>query len=132
MIESEERAKHVMGMSAFGKCCLLVELADSMQREYGKSDGADLAAKFKEVSPKTLDSWNPETITRYVNVGRRLGSCNNDGVRLKDLLETWEFRMGRQACFDGITALTALAAVGFDEDIMYVALSSAYCHTWVL
>jgi len=96
-----------MGMSALGKCLLLVDLSDMFERELGSSDTAKILETFKAHRVK-MEGWSPETMARYIAVGRRL----KRQVCVLELLHTWEFAHGRKTCFDGITALRAFTGPG--------------------
>lgn len=102
-IEDEERAKQHLGMSALGKCQVLVSLANSIQADKGTSDPAVIIAAFKENEVK-IDSWSADTMSRYLAVGRKLAAC----AEVCDILRLAEFSFGRAAHFDGITNLRAL------------------------
>lgn len=107
LIEDEERKKEVMGMSALGKCLLLVDLSDMFETEIGSSDTSKILETFKAQHVK-MDGWNPDTMSRYIGVGRRL----KRQAAVLELLHTWEFTHGRNTCFDGITALRAFIGLG--------------------
>jgi hypothetical protein len=102
-IEEEEKAKQHLGMSASGKCRVLVVLAESVEKDRGTSDPAAIITAFKETEVR-MDGWSAETMGRYLAVGRKLIACDE----LCSLLQLAEFSNGRSAHFDSITNLRAL------------------------
>jgi hypothetical protein len=129
LLEEEERRRDHMGMSAFGKCMALVEIADALAHEGHSQDAGAVLKLFKSAK---LDSatWNQETCARYISVGRRLSSM----PPVVEILERWESYMGREALFDNITALRAFTGlnVGDEESIYVASISSAAALVLVL
>jgi hypothetical protein len=119
MMEQEERLREVMGMSAMAKCLALAKLHDALKAE-GKVGDKDLVTMFQR-TPGCNAGWSLETITRYIQVGRKLAA----NQEVLSILERWETFMGRDAAFDPITALRSLAGLNVsDEDTAYIAWAS--------
>lgn len=104
-IESEEREKKVLGMSARGKCFILFSVGEAMQQETGKSDAKSIIAHCK-ASKIDLPGWSDATVARYMEVGRKIHS----NVKVKLWLTKSEYFNGEEGAFYGITALRALAS----------------------
>ena len=119
MMEQEERLRDVMGMSAIAKCLALAKLHDALKAE-GKTGDKDLVTMFQS-TPGCNAGWSLDTITRYIQVGRKL-AANQEVLSIP---ERWETFMGRDAAFDQITALRTLSSLNAtDEDCAYIAWAS--------
>ncbi len=110
-MELEEEKRNVMGQSAWRKCRALADILQQARAERkgaGQSD-AELVATLLG-SKKALQSWNKDTVSRYLTVGKRLSS---DEICI--LLENWEFAFGRSVVVDGIMALRGVVAAGSSD-----------------
>jgi hypothetical protein len=116
-IEEEEQKKQIMGMSAFGKCIMLARMA---------TDSDASAPKLRELfrhSHFLCDArgevWSADCITRYINAGRKIASEPS----LQQLMETWEYTLGRDALLDSWTALRSLTQLGLTGEEMLLTES---------
>jgi hypothetical protein len=124
-MEEEERRRQVMGMSATGKCLILVNLSGMLKSEGGSGEGGKVLSCLKAKGIK-LEGWYAETMVRYITVGRTIKAVPG----LAELMEQWEFQLGRQAALDSITALRALAGLKVHhDDILYIAAGPACTQT---
>ena len=111
MVEEEEHKKKVMGMSALGKCLSLVRIAELVRNELG--DQVNMPGAVLKVFHDRdirMDGWNIDTVSRYINLGKKIASVPD----LKNLLVMQEYTHGRDNCFDQITALRSLSQIGTD------------------
>jgi hypothetical protein len=120
LVEDEESLKKVLGLSALGKCTVLLNIASTFEAERGTSEPSKIMDGFKDVNVQ-MTNWNAETITRYLSVGKRLQAC----PEVVAVLKLWEYSHGRDASFDGITALRSLVQVagGSSGDMHYVCVT---------
>lgn len=102
--EEEERKRNVIGLSARGKCLVLLEIVESM--------GSDSANSYAAVSGRLTSEWSQDTIKRYVSVARKIQSQ----PKLMDALTQLEYEQGRDSALDGITALRGLVGLNLDEN----------------
>jgi len=110
-IEEEEQQATVMGMSAVGKCVVLADIA------HQGSDTKSMIKRIEDMKLRVLEGWNPETLQRYISIGRRL----NASPSVLHLLRRWEYALGKEAAFEGITALRSLSSLAMeDTDAVYV------------
>jgi hypothetical protein len=122
LVEDEESLKKVLGLSALGKCTVLLNIASTFQAERGTSEPSKIMEGFTEINMQ-MTNWNAETIARYLSVGKRLQAC----PEVVAVLKLWEYSHGREASFDGITALRSLVQVaGGSSADMYYVIASLY------
>ena len=103
-----------MGLSAFSKCLVLLEIVESVGTH---SDACDVVAN------KLTSDWSSDTIKRYIAVAKKLKSMSN----LMNEIMQLEYEQGRDSALDGITALRSLTSLNLeDKDAVFIATLFAY------
>ena len=104
LVEKEEQARSVLGLSSRRKCLFLVNLVSQAKNEKkthweDKSD-ADVLHAVMLTNHIELRGWHQDTLRRYSSIGRRLAD-----LRFTKILDLWEYHEQRNTLVDNITVL---------------------------
>lgn len=100
--EEEEKKRKVMGLSAFAKCQVLLEIVESV---------GSLADPCEAVASKLTSEWSNETIKRYISVAMKVKAQ----PLLMNQIVVLAYEEGRESAIDGITALRSLMSLNLEE-----------------
>ena len=116
LVQIEEDQRDTMGMSAARKCLFLSDLAIDLTKEgaTGESEPDKLVNLFKKAK-STLNTWNIDTMRRFLGVGRKLMT----DPKTRRLLQLWDYLDARNTLIDSITVLRAVCGAAATEDELY-------------
>ena len=100
----EEKKRDVMGQSAWRYALDMKDMikkAENMRD--GKSD-VDLIAQILATNSSLAKDWKPDTCSRYLYVGNKIGT------KPKKILARWELAFQRETLLDGISLLRSAAS----------------------
>ena len=125
LIEKEEQAREVLGLSSRRKCLFLVHLVNQCKKENkthceDKHD-ADVLRSVMEANHLDLRGWNHDTLRRYLSIGRRIAD-----LRFTKILDLWEYHEQRNTLVDNITVLRCVLAVCNDNDELEFILKTLF------
>lgn len=119
--EAEEKKRAVAGQSSWRKAIDLKAIVVQAEGERnGRSDAALAAALLADKDSMMSESWNKDTIGRYLAVASKLDKHS------QDILTKWEFIFQRGTLVDGFTNLRSAASVCATPAEMTVLLETLF------
>ena len=113
LVQEEDDARDVLGMSAVRKCLMLAELSTALWAD-GRFSAKGSEPERMEALMKAAgqSGWSTETCRRYLSIGRRL----SDDQPALQLLQKWELFYKRSTLVDSITNLRAVVGAATSSE----------------